>query len=119
MPAIDATGSVRSAVGLLRLALDGSGSALVIGADIRGGLPGSGDEAAGGDGASRAAGRLRSGRPGPRRIPRRGQRDGRVRRPVAHPRRHPVEAVGRTSSARTSTSPRAARRGPTRSRPPA
>ncbi|WP_345680410.1 OB-fold domain-containing protein [Yinghuangia aomiensis] len=52
VPAIDATGSVRSAAGLLRLALDGSGSALVIGADIRGGLPGSADEAAGGDGAS-------------------------------------------------------------------
>ncbi|MEU8139374.1 OB-fold domain-containing protein [Streptodolium elevatio] len=50
--AIDATGSVRSAAGLLRLALDGGSSALVVGADIRGGLPGSGDESAGGDGAS-------------------------------------------------------------------
>lgn len=52
VPAIDAAGSVRSAAGLLRLALDGGSSALVIGSDIRGGLPGSGDEAAGGDGAS-------------------------------------------------------------------
>ncbi|MCF2528959.1 OB-fold domain-containing protein [Yinghuangia soli] len=52
VPAIDATGSVRSAAGLLRLALEGGSSALVVGSDIRGGLPGSGDESAGGDGAS-------------------------------------------------------------------
>ncbi len=52
VPAIDAAGSVRSAAGLLRLALDGGSSALVVASDIRGGLPGSGDEAAGGDGAS-------------------------------------------------------------------
>ncbi|MDI2132803.1 OB-fold domain-containing protein [Yinghuangia seranimata] len=52
VPAIDATGSVRSAAGVLRLALEGGSTALVIGSDIRGGLPGSGDEAAGGDGAS-------------------------------------------------------------------
>ncbi|UGQ10618.1 OB-fold domain-containing protein [Yinghuangia sp. ASG 101] len=50
--AIDAAGSVRSAAGLLRLALDGGTSALVVASDLRGGLPGSGDEAAGGDGAS-------------------------------------------------------------------
>ncbi|MFI6984737.1 hydroxymethylglutaryl-CoA synthase [Embleya sp. NPDC050154] len=52
VPAMDATGSVRSAAGLLRLALDGASSSLVVGADIRVGLPGSGDEAAGGDGAA-------------------------------------------------------------------
>jgi hydroxymethylglutaryl-CoA synthase len=52
VPAMDATGSVRSAAGLLRLALDGAGTSLVVGSDIRVGLPGSGDEAAGGDGAS-------------------------------------------------------------------
>jgi 3-hydroxy-3-methylglutaryl CoA synthase/uncharacterized OB-fold protein len=52
--AVDAGGAVRSAVGALRLALGaaGSGPALVVGSDIRTGLPGSADEAAGGDGAS-------------------------------------------------------------------
>ncbi len=50
-PAFDANGSVRSAVGALRAALlgDGPGSSLVVTADMRTGLPGSPDEAAGGD----------------------------------------------------------------------
>ena len=52
VPAMDATGSVRSAAGLLRLALTGAGTSLVIGSDVRVGLPGSGDETNGGDGAS-------------------------------------------------------------------
>ena len=52
-PAIDMNGAVRSAVGALRTALGlGSGNALVVAADVRTGLPTSGDEADGGDGAS-------------------------------------------------------------------
>ena len=53
--AVDLGGAVRSTVGALRLALaaaTGSGSALVIGSDVRTGLPGSADEAAGGDAAA-------------------------------------------------------------------
>lgn len=48
VPAFDAHGSVRSAVGALRAASSG----LVVMADLRTGLPGSPDEAAGGDGAA-------------------------------------------------------------------
>src|SRR5205814_9479843 len=51
-PAIDTGGAVRSGVGSLRAALDGRGSVLVVTADLRGGLPTSTDEAAGGDGAA-------------------------------------------------------------------
>ncbi|MEZ5181194.1 MAG: OB-fold domain-containing protein [Acidimicrobiales bacterium] len=47
--AADLGGSVRSSVAALRLALGGSGTQLVVTADIRTGLPGSVDEAAGGD----------------------------------------------------------------------
>jgi len=52
VPAIDAGGAVRSAAGALRLGLAGGAPTLVVGAGIRTGLPGSADEAAGGDGAS-------------------------------------------------------------------
>jgi 3-hydroxy-3-methylglutaryl CoA synthase len=45
----DAGASVRSAVGALRLGLERSGTTLVTAGDVRGGLPGSGDETAGGD----------------------------------------------------------------------
>jgi hydroxymethylglutaryl-CoA synthase len=48
-PAFDANGSVRSGVGALRAALSGSGPSLVVTADMRTGLPGSPDEASGGD----------------------------------------------------------------------
>src|SRR5919108_951081 len=48
-PAFDANGSVRSAVGALRAALSSPGPALVATADMRTGLPGSPDEASGGD----------------------------------------------------------------------
>ncbi len=51
-PAVDLGGAVRSAVGALRLALDGGPPTLVTAADVRTGLPGSADEAAGGDGAA-------------------------------------------------------------------
>src|SRR5690606_7424308 len=45
VPAIDMVGSTRSAVGALRTALSlGAGSALVVAADVRNGLPTSGDE---------------------------------------------------------------------------
>jgi 3-hydroxy-3-methylglutaryl CoA synthase len=51
-PAYDVNGAVRSAVGALRAGLDAGAPALVVAADIRTGLPGSGDESAGGDAAS-------------------------------------------------------------------
>ncbi|MFN8026652.1 MAG: hydroxymethylglutaryl-CoA synthase [Acidimicrobiia bacterium] len=50
--ALDLGASVRSAVGGLLLALEGTGTSLVVSADVRTGLPGSGEEAAGGDGAA-------------------------------------------------------------------
>ena len=52
--AYDANGSVRSVVGALRAGLSSSAPApaLVIGSDIRGGLPGSADESSGGDAAA-------------------------------------------------------------------
>jgi 3-hydroxy-3-methylglutaryl CoA synthase len=50
--AYDAIGSVRSAMGTLRVAFDGSAPALVVAADLRTGLPGGPDEAEGGDGAA-------------------------------------------------------------------
>jgi hydroxymethylglutaryl-CoA synthase len=51
VPAFDANGSVRSAVGALRAGLSatGPGPSLVVTADMRTGLPGSPDEASGGD----------------------------------------------------------------------
>jgi hydroxymethylglutaryl-CoA synthase len=56
VPAFDANGSVRSAVGALRAALASSGAgggpALVVASDVRIGLPGSTDEATGGDAGS-------------------------------------------------------------------
>jgi 3-hydroxy-3-methylglutaryl CoA synthase/uncharacterized OB-fold protein len=50
--AYDAVGSVRSAMGALRAGLDSAHPALVVAADLRTGLPGGPDEAAGGDGAA-------------------------------------------------------------------
>ncbi len=50
--AVDMLGSQRSAIGALDAALDSSSTALVIAADMRTGRPTSGDETAGGDGAS-------------------------------------------------------------------
>ena len=50
--ALDLGASVRSAVGGLALALEGGGTALVVSADIRTGLPGSGEESSGGDAAA-------------------------------------------------------------------
>jgi hydroxymethylglutaryl-CoA synthase len=50
--AYDVVGGVHSAIGALRAGLLGSRPSLVVGADIRGGQPGSGDETAGGDGAA-------------------------------------------------------------------
>jgi hydroxymethylglutaryl-CoA synthase len=52
VPAFDANGAVRSAIGAWRVALAAGGPTLVVGADIRTGLPTSGDESEGGDGAS-------------------------------------------------------------------
>ncbi len=50
--AYDAIGAVRSAVGALRAGLESDRATLVVAADLRGGLPGGPDEAAGGDGAA-------------------------------------------------------------------
>ena len=52
VPAFDMVGAVRSAVGALLTALKLSGPTLVVTSDIRTGLPGSGDEASGGDAAA-------------------------------------------------------------------
>lgn len=52
VPAFDVNGAVRSAAGALRAALTGGGTALVVTADARGGLPNSADEREGGDGAA-------------------------------------------------------------------
>jgi hydroxymethylglutaryl-CoA synthase len=52
VPAFDAVGSVRSGVGALAAALDGSGAALVVTGDLRVGRPGSPDESATGDAAA-------------------------------------------------------------------
>jgi 3-hydroxy-3-methylglutaryl CoA synthase/uncharacterized OB-fold protein len=49
--AIDMAGSVRSAAGAMRAALDARVPALAVLSDIRSGLPGGGDEKEGGDGA--------------------------------------------------------------------
>ncbi|MCB9372378.1 MAG: OB-fold domain-containing protein [Microthrixaceae bacterium] len=49
VPAFDAAGSVRSAVGALRAALAGGATTLVAAGDLRSGAPTSPDEAAGGD----------------------------------------------------------------------
>lgn len=51
-PAFDLGGALRSGVGALRIALEGSGTPLVVSSDIRTGLPSGGDESAGGDGAA-------------------------------------------------------------------
>ncbi len=50
--AFDFGGGIRSATGALLAALDGTGTTLVVGSDLRDGLPGSADEAAGGDAAA-------------------------------------------------------------------
>ncbi len=50
--AFDFGGALRSSVGALRAALVGGGNTLVVGSDIRVGLPNSPDESAGGDGAA-------------------------------------------------------------------
>jgi hydroxymethylglutaryl-CoA synthase len=47
--AYDFGGALRSGMGALRTALEGAGTTLVVGADVRDGMPTSGDEAAGGD----------------------------------------------------------------------
>jgi hydroxymethylglutaryl-CoA synthase len=50
--AADANGAVRSAVAALRAALVSTETAMIVASDLRTGLPGSADEAAGGDGAA-------------------------------------------------------------------
>lgn len=50
--ALDMGGAIRSGIGTLRTALTGSGTTLVVAADMRDGLATSADESAGGDGAA-------------------------------------------------------------------
>lgn len=50
--AFDMGGAARSGIGVLRAALEGGGSTLVVSAGVRTGLPGGPDESAGGDGAA-------------------------------------------------------------------
>src|SRR5664279_812114 len=50
--ALDFGGAARSAVGALRVALDGVGTTLVVSSDLRTGLPTSPDESTGGDAAA-------------------------------------------------------------------
>lgn len=50
--AYDAVGSARGALGALRAGLESTGPALVVAADLRGGLPGGPDESLGGDAAA-------------------------------------------------------------------
>jgi hydroxymethylglutaryl-CoA synthase len=50
--ALDLGGAARSGVGALRVALEGSGTTLVVASDLRTGLPTSPDESAGGDAAA-------------------------------------------------------------------
>ena len=50
--ALDLGGAVRSGIGALRIALDGTGTTLVVSADVRTGLPTSPDESVGGDAAA-------------------------------------------------------------------
>jgi hydroxymethylglutaryl-CoA synthase len=52
VPAFDFGASVRSATGALLLGLTGPGTSLVVAADMRTGLPGSAEEASGGDAAA-------------------------------------------------------------------
>jgi len=52
VPAFDANGSIRSAMGALHAALAGAGTHLVVSADLRAGLAGGPDEATFGDGAA-------------------------------------------------------------------
>ena len=52
VPAYDMVGSVRSAAGALRFALEAPRPSLAVTADVRTGLPGGADEVAGGDGAA-------------------------------------------------------------------
>jgi hydroxymethylglutaryl-CoA synthase len=50
--AVDVGGAARSGIGALRTALAGGGTTLVVTSDLRNGLPTSGDESQGGDGAA-------------------------------------------------------------------
>ncbi len=52
VPALDFGGALRSGIGALRTALEANGTTLVVASDTRNGLPTSGDESAGGDGAA-------------------------------------------------------------------
>ena len=93
-PAYDMNGAVRSAAGALWAGMATGRPALVVGADMRTGRPGSPDEATGGDAASALLvgtaddGPLLAEVIGDRR------RHRGVPRPLAHPRRRRLEAVG-------------------------
>ena len=101
VPAFDVGGSQRSAVGALRLALDGAGTVLAVASDIRTGLPGSGDEATGGDAAAAVADRRGHGdTPVIAELVGQALVHRGVRRPVAHARESRGRRCGRSASAR-------------------
>lgn len=54
VPAVDMGGAIRSGIGVLRAALEGTGTILVAASDMRTGLPASADESQGGDAAAAA-----------------------------------------------------------------
>ncbi len=90
--AFDFGGAQRSVMGMLRTALAGPGTVLTVAADIRTGLPGGPDESAGGDGASALLVGDGAGVIAEHIGERLGDRG--VRRPLAQPRRPPLEGVG-------------------------
>ena len=84
-------------LGALRssLAAAGTGTTLVVLSDLRDGLPTSGDESAGGDGAAAIlVGDDAPGHAGDRRVPGRRLGERRVPRPLAHRRRPAVQGMG-------------------------
>ena len=106
-PAYDVNGAVRSAVGALRAGLASGAPALVVAADMRTGLPGSADEATGGDAGGRAARRVGRRRPAARRVGRCRQRAPRSSSTAGGRPATPGPSSGRSGSARTATSPSA------------
>ena len=99
--AFDLGGAVRSGVGALRAALDGNGTALVVAADLRTGLPGERRRGGRRRRRRRAARRRRRRRPGDRRVPRRGAAPPRSSSTAGARRATAARRCGRSASARS------------------
>ena len=112
--AYDFGGALRSGIGSLVSALRGGGTTLVVAADVRDGLPTSGDESAGGDAGAAVLVGDGTGGAGRARVHRLRHR--RVHRPLAYARRPRVEALGGAVRREQLPGPRArgARPGPGR-----